>query len=267
MRNAVKGERYWFRAIEEAKRNGYTEFCITWNPYPGATEMTKKYVIYAKNLGFDTNITTVLENFKEFDLELLQVTDIVTWSIDDLHGFDNMREIVDIFVERTQFLIWATDLQSVALREAWSTKNIVNNINLLWTPKVFEWLFEDDLPFRQLFELVDYPNSIQHLIYKPLTLYPSMEWFLENYSRVVNDYPWVDISGNGQKFIGDIAFNNRLGLNNCPGEDYQMVDIDPMGYVRRCPENPTKYDGRTIIDLKSYLSNGTPCKSRKCNCI
>ena len=95
----------------------------------------------------------------------------------------------------------------------------------------------------------------------------NLKWFWENYKRVVEDYPWVNISGGDYEHIGDIALNNHMGINNCPGEDYQMLDIDPMGYARRCPENPTSYDARIITQLIPLLKEGTPCKKDKCNCI
>ena len=95
------------------------------------------------------------------------------------------------------------------------------------------------------------------------------KWFWENYRTVYTDYPWVDISGtkNPTKFIGDIALNNMMGLNNCPGQEFQMIDVDPMGFVRRCPENPIAYNADRISDVTSYLKEGSPCRKEKCNCI
>jgi len=58
-----------------------------------------------------------------------------------------------------------------------------------------------------------------------------------------------------------------MGLNNCPGQEFQMIDVDPMGFVRRCPENPIAYSGKTISDVTSYLKEGSPCRKEKCNCI
>ena len=114
-----------------------------------------------------------------------------------------------------------------------------------------------------------YPDTVQHLIYKPLSIYESEEWFWENYRTVYTDYPWVDISGtkNPTKFIGDIALNNMMGLNNCPGQEFQMIDVDPMGFVRRCPENPIAYNAGRISEVTSYLKEGSPCRKEKCNCI
>lgn len=40
-----------------------------------------------------------------------------------------------------------------------------------------------------------------------------------------------------------------------------MVDVDPMGQVRRCPENPISYDGGNIYKLNNLLADGTTCKS------
>ena len=78
--------------------------------------------------------------------------------------------------------------------------------------------------------------SIQHLIYKPLSIYESVEWFWEKYNWILENKPQIKICGDGHRFIGDAALNNLLGMNMCPGE--QMFDIDPMGFVRKCPENP-----------------------------
>ena len=146
-------------------------------------------------------------------------------------------------------------------------KSIQWNYNLLWTPKVFEWLFEDTENFREMISAINYPATIQHLIYKPLSIYESEEWFWQNYSRVVEDYPWVNIHGDEQQFIGDVALNNLLGISNCPGEDFQMIDIDPMGFARRCPENPDAYEVRTIAKLTELIDDGVPCRNDKCNCI
>ena len=67
MRNATKSEAYYLRAIETAAENGYTDFAITWNPFPGSYEMTKKYILYAKSLGFNTSETTVLSTLSDGD--------------------------------------------------------------------------------------------------------------------------------------------------------------------------------------------------------
>jgi len=261
MRQATKDEYYFKRAIEEAWNHGYNEFAITWNPYPGSFEMTKQYIVHAKKLGFITSVTTTIESIPEIDIEFAENIDIISISIDDLHGFKTLGELIQ---EIDKPIVAPTKEVSKILNE----NKVIQNINLLWTPGVFKWLFDGDKDFEELLKLVSYPDTIQHLIYKPLSIYESQGFnFWENYKRVVEDYPWVNISGSDYEHIGDIALNNHMGINNCPGEDYQMIDIDPMGYARRCPENPTSYDARVITQLIPLLKEGTPCKKDKCNCI
>jgi len=256
MRNATKSEAYYLRAIETAAENGYTDFAITWNPFPGSYEMTKKYILYAKSLGFNTSVTTVLSTLSDGDREFYENLDVLTISVDDMR-FKSIQDITD---KNQWFKI------SVETSEAF--QNIVINYNLLWTPTVFKWLYENEDAFGEMLESINYPNTVQHLIYKPLSIYEQQGFnFWENYQRVFTEYPWVNITGDGKKYIGDIALNNLLGINNCPGEDFQMVDVDPMGQVRRCPENPISYDGGNIYKLNNLLADGTTCKSEKCNCI
>jgi len=253
MRNATKSEAYYLRAIETAAENGYTDFAITWNPFPGSYEMTKKYILYAKSLGFNTSVTTVLSTVDDGDKEFYKNLDVLTISVDDMR-FESIQD----FTVRNRYLERAISQIST----------LVINYNLLWTPTVFKWLYENEDAFGEMLESINYPNTVQHLIYKPLSIYEQQGFnFWENYQRVFTEYPWVNIAGDGKKYIGDIALNNLLGINNCPGEDFQMVDVDPMGQVRRCPENPVSYDGGTIYKLKNLLADGTSCKSKKCNCI
>jgi len=147
----------------------------------------------------------------------------------------------------------------------------------LWTPTVFEWskrlddTVENLLCWRnEVSEEEDEENTIgitiQHLIFKPLTLYPSADWFYENYARVMEESAHIKIQGDGLQQIGDAAFNNSLGMTECPGMN--MIDIDPMGFARKCPENPDSHDATTIHDLKKLLISGVPgCMNTKCNCI
>lgn len=256
MRSAVKSETYFMRSIESAKAAGYTEFAITWNPFPGAFEETKKYILYAKSLGMETSVTTVLSCLPEVDAEFIDNIDVITISVDDmrfkdLYQFQQARGVVEHSLEAKNI----------------DTSKIVFNYNLLWTPGVFKWLYEDTDTFKDAIDGIEYPDTVQHLIYKPLSIYESEEWFWQNYQRVFVEYPWVNIAGDDKKFIGDIALNNLLGINRCPGEDYQMIDVDPMGFIRRCPENPDAYDGTTISKLVPFLVSGTPCQTNSCNCI
>ncbi len=256
MRSAVKPEAYFMRSIESAKAAGYTEFAITWNPFPGAFHETKKYILYAKSLGMDTSVTTVLQCLSEVDAEFIDNIDIITISVDDMR-FNNLYE----FQMAKYAVFHSLEVNNIDL------KKVVLNYNILWTPGVFTWLYEDTDTFQDAVDGITYPNTIQHLIYKPLSIYESEEWFWQNYQRVFTEYPWINITGNDKKFIGDVALNNLMGINNCPGEDYQMIDVDPMGFIRRCPENPDAYDGTTISKLVPFLERGTPCQTDSCNCI
>jgi hypothetical protein len=75
----------------------------------------------------------------------------------------------------------------------------------------------------------------------------------------------IPIGGDGDKHIGDVAFGNLMGLNNCPGE--RMLDIDPMGFARRCPENPIAYDVTDLAQVEEYMKNGIPNCKESCNCM
>jgi len=277
MRDATKEEAYYLRAIEVAAASGYTDFAITWNPFPGAYEMTKKYVLYAKKHGMSTSVTTVLTTILEAEEDFLMNLDVLTISVDDMR----FRSIADFESAKAgnfnllASLMWEDRISAgtveegsqIALGFSDAFPHLCINYNILWTPAVFEWLYSDTTNFRRALDSISYPDTVQHLIYKPLSIYESEAWFWTNYQKVFAEYPWVNIAGDGNKFIGDIALNNLLGINNCPGQDFQMVDVDPMGYVRRCPENPISYDGRNIQALRQYLQQGTGCQNEKCNCI
>lgn len=218
-------------------------------------------------------LTTIAEAEDDFFMNL----DVLTISVDDMRF--NSIGLFD--TEKTGYFnflaswMWENRLSNQNEENPQSTgrefselfPHLVINYNLLWTPAVFEWLYSDTANFKRALDNITYPDTVQHLIYKPLSIYESEAWFWTNYQKVFTEYPWVNIAGNGSKFIGDIALNNLLGINNCPGQDFQMVDVDPMGYVRRCPENPISYDGTNIQALRQYLQQGTGCQNEKCNCI
>lgn len=89
---------------------------------------------------------------------------------------------------------------SVETSEAF--QNIVINYNLLWTPTVFKWLYENEDAFGEMLESINYPNTVQHLIYKPLSIYEQQGFnFWENYQRVFTEYPWVNIAGDGKNTL------------------------------------------------------------------
>jgi len=269
MRDATKDDYYWNRAMEEAVRSGFKEFAMTLNPFPGAIEHTVKLARMAKQHGFEViNVTATHHSFLDSDgdwisesRDLVDIANIITISVDD-QRFDSWR---DAF--RT-----ISDIDDELCETNFYTSGKTFNINLLWTPKVFEW-FESPNDMDEDFDaILGWRNdeqggiTVQHLIYKPLSLYGSEETFLERYNNVLQNAEYIKIGGNGKDQVGDVAFGNRLGMNQCPGR--YMVDIDPMGFVRKCPENPDSFDATNIAKLKKFLDNGVPgCDATKCNCI
>jgi hypothetical protein len=267
MRDATKDDYYWNRAMEEAVRSGFKEFAMTLNPFPGAVEHTVKLARMAKQHGFEViNITATHHSF--FDKEgnwiresndLVDIANIITISVDD-QRFDNWGEAYTLI----------SNMDDVLSDESGFYSHGKFNINLLWTPKVFEW-FESSCMDDDFESILEWREdqvgiTVQHLIYKPLSLYGSEEKFLESYNNVLQNADFIKIGGNGKDQVGDVAFGNRLGMNQCPGR--YMVDIDPMGFVRKCPENPDSFDATNIAKLKKFLDYGVPgCDASKCNCI
>lgn len=275
MRDAVKSDYYWERAMEEAVKHGFEEFAMTLNPFPGATAKAVEYAIMAKSKGFKViNVTTTLNSMWDIETyepinganELLNIVDILSISVDE-HRF----KTPEAFTE--QISNFDDHLSDIDFYD----RGKLLNINLLWTPTVFAWSKQlDDTVDRLLHwrnEVSEEPDeentigiTIQHLIFKPLTLYPSADWFYETYARVMEESQHIKIQGDGLQQIGDAAFNNSLGMTECPGMN--MIDIDPMGFARKCPENPDSHDATTIHDLKKLLISGVPgCMNTKCNCI
>lgn len=275
MRDAVKSDYYWERAMEEAIRHGFEEFAMTLNPFPGATAKAVEYAIMAKSKGFKViNVTTTLNAVWSSETDqpihyadqLLNLVDILSISVDE-HRFTTPEAFA------SQISNFDDHLSDIDFYD----RGKLLNINLLWTPTVFEWSKQLDdtvdnlLSWRnEVSEEEDEENTIgitiQHLIFKPLTLYPSADWFYENYARVMEESAYIKIQGDGLQQIGDAAFNNSLGMTECPGMN--MIDIDPMGFARKCPENPDSHDATTIHDLKKLLISGVPgCMNTKCNCI
>ena len=270
MRDLTKSDYYWARAMEEAVRHGYEEFAMTLNPFPGATEKALKYAKMARAKGFKfINVTATLQavfiyesdEFVPFAQELLNQVDVLSISVDE-HRFK------DSFDMRHQLSDFDDELENINFYG----RGKILNINLLWTPTVFEWFFEQNLD-EKVDNIIEWRDegdtsgiTFQHLILKPLSLYPSHEWLYKNYQDVVNTSKNIKIQGNNGNQIGDAAFHNMLGMNQCPGK--MMVDIDPMGFARKCPENPEAYDATTIAKLQEIFVSGVPnCGSSKCNCI
>lgn len=271
MRDAVKTDYYWERAMEEAVKYGYEEFAMTLNPFPGATEKAVQYALLAKSKGFKfINVTATLGalcdadgNLREHTADLLESVNVISISVDE----NRFKDANDFFRSISAF---DDELDNM---DWYRIEGKHLNINLLWTPTVFDWFNNQNLD-TILSDVSgwqndsDYPARItfQHLIYKPFSLYPSEEWFYTNYMNVFNNAEFIKIAGGDRYQVGDAAFNNTLGMNDCPGN--MMLDIDPMGFVRKCPENPDSYDATDITKLRAILLNGVPnCGKGKCNCI
>ena len=256
MRAATKTDYYWRRAMKMGVANGYTELAMTLNPYPGAIEHTRKLAIMAKQVGFKTvNVTMSWGNMdwhKQLK-SLLRYVDVITESVDE-----NRKGRVATILKRETFDFPIGDIHI--------------NLNILWSPKLMQQFVDkegeayehiisqfDDYEYCQHFDNVE--ATVQHLILKPLSLYGDFE-FEEAYQKIMEDVP---LGGDGNLHIGDVAFGNLLGLNDCPGK--RMIDIDPMGFVRRCPENPNAYDATDLFKLEGYMKNGVPGCGDACDCI
>jgi len=276
MRDAVKSESYWMALIDEAAALRYEEFCITMNPFPGVVDETKKYLRKAKSKGMETNVTTVFQLVPELDDEFYSMVDTLTLSIDDLHSIPLplLAYYLDIFTIKalTNHIGMvegdiAKCLDAVArLEDTFKNHNTSLNYNLLWTPEVFRYVL-DCKEKGYIKERRDVNSTIQHLFYKPITLYESEEWFWGHFDRVVEEVPEIDILGTKEWSTTDVSLKNHIGTGLCPGYEHQMVDFDPMGQARRCPENPVSYDASTIGEATRILRQGTPCKTERCNCI
>ena len=268
MRDLTKSDYYWGRAMEEAVKHGYEEFAMTLNPFPGATEKALEYAKMAKAKGFNfINVTATLQavfnyedgEFAPFAEELLNLVNVISISVDE-------NRFVDPSSMRAKLSDFDDELGEINFYE----RGKILNVNLLWTPTVFDWFFNQKLD-EAVGNMIDWREdedgiTFQHLILKPLSLYPSQEWLYKNYQDVVNTSENIKIQGNNGNQIGDAAFHNMLGMNQCPGK--MMVDIDPMGFARKCPENPKAYDATTIAKLQEIFVSGVPnCGSSKCNCI
>ena len=260
MRAATKTDYYWKRAMKMGVANGYTELAMTLNPYPGAIEQTRKLAIMAKQAGFKTvNVTMSWGNMdweKEF-IELLRYVDVITESVDENRKSSAAKVILNHY--------------GVGSHE--SLLNTHVNLNILWSPKLmkqfvnkegeaYEHIMKSIKTYGHLNDDSAFADfTVQHLILKPLSLYGDFD-FEGAYQTIMEDVP---LAGDGRLHVGDVAFGNLLGLNDCPGK--RMIDIDPMGFARRCPENPIAYDATDLMKLEGYLKKGVPNCGDACNCI
>lgn len=255
MRAATKTDYYWRRAMQMGVANGYTELAMTLNPYPGAIEHTRKLAIMAKEVGFKTVNVTMSWGSMDWDkefIQLLRYVDVITESVDE-----NRKSHATRIITHDQFM----DSLHLNLNILWSPKLMKQFVDkkgeayehITKTMKLYEILYESTEEYRKA--------TVQHLILKPLSLYGDFE-FEEAYQKIMEDVP---LGGDGGLHIGDVAFGNLLGLNDCPGK--RMIDIDPMGFVRRCPENPNAYDATTLFKLEEYMKNGIPGCGDACDCI
>lgn len=250
MRDATVDMGYWERAMTLAVKHGYEELAMTLNPFPGAIEQTIELAKMAKAIGFrSVNVTVTWDGKLDWEnqiRELIPHIDVLSESIDE-----NRNTIMD-----NDFIL--------------SNPHVHYNLNLLWSVKFFEKvlagenlsLAKQSLEVRK--PLVDrgITATVQHLILKPLSLYGDVEQFMSDYDKVLETIP---IAGDGKYHVGDVAFGNLMGLNDCPGG--RMLDIDPMGFARRCPENPSSFDASNIEDLESLLISGAPGCDGPCDCI
>ena len=265
MRAATKTDYYWRRAMKMGVANGYTELAMTLNPYPGAIEHTRKLAIMAKEVGFKTVNVTMSWGSMDWDkefIQLLRYVDVITESVDE-----NRKAKATILMLESY----------LGADKNWSEQaaNTHVNLNILWSPKLmqqfvdkkgeaYEHITKQIGAYGHLNDATPQFTgdfTVQHLILKPLSLYGDFE-FEEAYQKIMEDVP---LGGDGNLHIGDVAFGNLLGLNDCPGK--RMIDIDPMGFVRRCPENPNAYDATDLFKLEGYMKNGVPGCGDACDCI
>lgn len=260
MRLATKTDYYWNRAMKMGVANGYTELAMTLNPYPGAIEHTTKLAMMAKMAGFKTvNVTMSWGNMdwdKQFK-NLLRYVDVITESVDENRKSRAAKVILNHYAAGCDESLLNTHV----------------NLNILWSPKLMkQFVNKEGEAYEHIMKsmtIYDHLNeddtfadfTVQHLILKPLSLYGDFD-FEGAYQKIMEDVP---LGGDGGLHVGDVAFGNLLGLNDCPGK--RMIDIDPMGFARRCPENPIAYDATNLMKLEGYLKNGVPNCGDACNCI
>lgn len=258
MRDKELNEEEWMEVIEKGHRMGFTELGISWNPMPNSIEQIRKYSTYAWMKGMNVNITTTIDNdfiglanslweeigqhFDSFHSRKLTIS----LSCDDIHGYSSL----DDFIRKLMQSVGDKYIKHDAMK-----RRLHMNLNLLWTNGVFDWLLKSPDNNAEFYEslmiLKETFDTIQHLMMKPVSLYKG-GWadFILLYGEVFRDHPSVCIQGNGDDIIGDAAMNSILGINKCPSIDYDMIDIDPMGNIRICPESPEIVDNIRLSGFK-----------------
>jgi len=253
MREATKNDYYWERAMQLGRQNGYEEFAMTLNPYPGAFDHALELAAKAKNLGYRVNITwSPAVDFHRMS-EMIGLVDILSISIDHERRWAEYCERVSQDNLPDLGSSWLLLLDS----------GVHVNFNLLWTPQLFDYARENGNIKGHGIPRKHERITVQHLIMKPLSLYGDLEKFQQDYLWVMDNV--IPIAGDGETHIGDPAYGNLLGINECPGK--RMLDIDPMGNVRRCPENPNYYDGKDLLKLEKLMKRGLPECMDTCNCL
>ena len=260
MRDAELSTTEISRILSTAYRlSNYNELAISWNPMPGQDEAVFDIARNAMAMGYKTiNITTTIDN--DFPLMFQKLLNsrsrmgderfVLSLSCDDIHGFESLREFLSGYgaMSYPLELTHSGKLDGcLSETQEWaSIRPRVNlNLNLLWTPGVFRWLFDDPDGFKEDFGMaLQVFDTIQHLMLKPLDLYGGWDEFIQMYTKVFTEHPKICIAGNYDSdgksggIIGDATLNSIFKVNPCAALHTQMLDIDPMGNVRVCPENP-----------------------------
>ena len=289
MRDAELTEEEWLDVIKTGNEMGYTELGISWNPMPNSIDQILKFSKYAWLKGMDVNITTTIDNdfiglANKLAGELHKHAShrrklTISLSCDDIHGYSSLTD----FIRQLQKSVDGKFITHETMKS-----KLHMNLNLLWTNGVFDWLLKSPEEFKEgLWILRETFDSIQHLMMKPVTLYEGgWDEFIMLYGEVFRDHSDICIQGNGKDIIGDAAMNSILGINKCPSIDYQMLDIDPMGNIRICPENPKvigivrkkfslgplfsdeNWREEKGLDLSELINNHAhECRKDKCICI
>ena len=274
MRAATKTRSYWELIFTNAVQNGYNKLYMTMNPMPAKTRVvlnTLRLAEMAREKGFEeVHVTTSYrESWPDqteidaylYDKRWEEAVTTTTFSIDDLRG--NIRSTLRAMKKEINRIEANAMMVDGSL---WHRTGI--GFNILWTPT----MLTDELFLTALNTQLRYNSiSIQHLYYKPVSLYPNgQEWLLDTLGRLHYEYPNIGFLGGKENIMCDPALLNTYfdGLAVCPGHAYRMIDIDPMGFARRCPENEVTYDARNPTDAFQYLENGLPdCDNEDCNCF